>query len=116
MSFQKELLSYLEDAKKRGWISQSQFDFLYCQNPIRPVIYTLPKIHKSLSDPPGRPIVAQTDSLWSPLSKFVDFFIKPYVQTLPVYIKDSTDFIMKISNLTDLPDNVLLLTRDITSH
>ncbi len=114
-SFQQEILSYLEDAKKRGWISESEFGFLFCKHPIRPVIYTLPKVHKSLTDPPGRPIVAQTDSLLSPLSNYVDFFIKPFVQTLPAYIKDSTDFINKMSCINDLPENVLLLTLDITS-
>lgn len=113
--YQSEVFSFLENAKTQGWISQSDFNFLYCQHPIRPVFYTLPKIHKRLIDPPGRPIVAQTNSLLSPLSQYVDFFIKPYVQSLPSYIRDSTDFVNKISDLQDLPDDSLLLTLDITS-
>lgn len=74
-----------------------------------PVFYTLPKIHKRLVDPP------QTNSLLSPLSQYVDYFIKPFVQKWPFYIRDSTDFINKISVLWDLPDTVLLLTLDISS-
>ncbi len=31
--------------------------------------------------------------LLSPLSQYVDFFIKPFVQLLPSYIRDSSDFI-----------------------
>lgn len=58
ISFQQEIPSYLEDAKKRGWISESELDFLYCKLPTRPIIYTLAKVHKSLTNPPGRPIVA----------------------------------------------------------
>uniref|UniRef100_A0A8C6UMS7 Reverse transcriptase domain-containing protein n=1 Tax=Neogobius melanostomus TaxID=47308 RepID=A0A8C6UMS7_9GOBI len=115
VSFQKKLLSYLEDAKINNWISESDFDFLYCKFPVCPVMYTLPKIHKSLTDPPGRPIVAQTDSLWSPLSTFVDYFIKPYVQTLPAYVKDSTDFIEKCSSIINLTEDTFLLTLDISS-
>lgn len=49
------------------------------------------------------------------ISTFVDNFIRPYVQTLPAYIRDSTDFIEKCSSLIDLPDYVVLLTIDITS-
>lgn len=45
-SVQLEILSYLEDTKKRGWI-------IFCKHPIRPVIYTLPKVHKSLTDTHG---------------------------------------------------------------
>uniref|UniRef100_A0A8C1MFS3 Uncharacterized protein n=1 Tax=Cyprinus carpio TaxID=7962 RepID=A0A8C1MFS3_CYPCA len=95
--YQSEILTFLKNTKTQGWISQSEFDFLYCQHPIKPVFYTLPKIHKILIDPPGRPIVAQTNSLLSPLSQYVDVFIKPFVQLLQSYIKDSSDFINKIS-------------------
>ena len=114
-SFQKTVLSYLEEAKLKGWISKPEFDFLYNQHPIRPVFYTLPKIHKCLENPPGRPIVAQTDSLLSPLSAFVDFHIKPFAQSLPSYIKDSTDFINKISDIQNIPDDSLIVTLDVTS-
>lgn len=68
-----------------------------------PVFDMLPKIHKSLVNPKGRPIVASNDSLLEPLSDIVDHFIKPYVCTLPSYMKDSTDFINKISELNNLP-------------
>lgn len=114
-SFQKEIRTFLENAKLNGHISKDECDFLFCQCPIKPVLYTLPKIHKSMIDPPGRPIVAQNDSLLSPLSEFVDFFIKPIVHTLPSYIKDSTDLINKISLVSELPDDTVLLTLDVTS-
>lgn len=113
--YQSEILTFLKNTKTQGWISQSEFDFLYCQHPIKPVFYTLPKIHKILIDPPGRPIVAQTNSLLSPLSQYVDVFIKPFVQLLQSYIKDSSDFINKISEVNSLPETSLLLTLDLTS-
>lgn len=115
VTFQKKLSLYLQEAKLKNWLSESDCDFLYCKFPICPVFYTLPKIHKSLTNPPGHPIVAQTDSLWSPLSTFVDYYIKPYVQTLPTYIKDSSDFIEKCTTISNLPEETFLLTLDITS-
>ena len=115
LSFQREVFTFLDNAKTNGFISKPEFDFLYCQHPIRPVFYTLPKIHKSLVDPPGRPIVSQMNSLLSPLSEFVDFYNKPFVHKLPSYIKDSTDFINNISEISDLPEDTWLLTLDVTS-
>lgn len=115
IALQKEIKVFLENATQNQWITKTEFDFLYCQHPIRPVFYTLPKVHKSLTDPPGRPIVAQNDSLLSPLSEFVDFYIKEHVQKLPAFIRDTTDFINKIADLPNLADDVILVTFDIAS-
>lgn len=102
------------NTKTLGWISQNEFDFLYCQHPIRPVFYTLPKIHKSNWS--SRASHRGTDQFpfVSP-SQYVDFFIKPFLQVLPSYIRDSTDFINKTSELNGLPETSLLLTLDIKS-
>uniref|UniRef100_A0A3Q3GVP1 Uncharacterized protein n=1 Tax=Labrus bergylta TaxID=56723 RepID=A0A3Q3GVP1_9LABR len=70
--FQTEIVAYLEDAKKQVWISESEFQVFILQEP-----YTLPKVHKCLTNPAGRPKMALTDSIWSPLSKFDNCFIKP---------------------------------------
>ncbi|KAJ8261689.1 hypothetical protein GJAV_G00157210 [Gymnothorax javanicus] len=78
--FQQEICAYLNNASEKGWITKAEQDFLFCQHPIRPEFYTLHKICKSLSNLPSRPIVPQTNSLLAPLSEFVDFYIKPYVQ------------------------------------
>lgn len=55
----------------------------------------LPKVHNSLINHPGWPIVAHTDSFWFPLSKFVKK-------------------IREQKNPRDLGDNILLLTPHIT--
>lgn len=75
----------------------------------------LPRIHKSLIEPKGRPIVASNDSLLELLSNFVDHFIKPYVLKLPSYINDSTDDINKISEIKDLPGEIFLVTLNVQS-
>lgn len=65
-------------------------------------------------DPPGRPIMAQINSFISSIL-VCGLFYKPFVQKLPSYIRDSTDFINKVSELRDLPHTVLLLTLDVSS-
>ena len=52
-----------------------------------------------MSPPPGRPIVAAIDSVTSNISKFVDYHIKPMVENLPSYVKDTSHMISLIEGL-----------------
>ena len=95
--FNEEVLCFLKSALCDGYISHDVFNFLFQEHPVRPVLYTLPKIHKSIVEPvPGRPIVAGTQSLTEPISKYIDLHIKELVFRLPSFVKDTTDFLNKI--------------------
>ncbi|CAJ0960113.1 unnamed protein product [Ranitomeya imitator] len=54
-------------------------DFLTKANPIIPVFYTLPKVHKNFEESPGRPIVASAESILSPLSIFLEKILTPLI-------------------------------------
>ena len=41
------------------------------------------------------------------LSEFVDFYIQPVVKNLPDIIKDTTDYLCRLKDLGDIPDNVI---------
>lgn len=43
----------------------------------------LPKIHKSVKNPTGRPVISGSESPTEPVSKYIDYFIKPFVSSLP---------------------------------
>jgi peptide-methionine (R)-S-oxide reductase len=58
--------------------------------------YMLPKIHKSVIDPPGRPIVSGVNGPTENLSKLVDHWLQRYVMDLPSYIKDTTDMLQTL--------------------
>ncbi|CAJ0960174.1 unnamed protein product [Ranitomeya imitator] len=60
-----------------GILDQKTCSYLTNSNPTTPVYYTFPKI---LENPPGRPIVASTDSLLSPISKYLEKIITPLIQ------------------------------------
>ena len=49
------------------------------------------------------------------MSEIVDFFLQPYMPTIPSSIQDTDDFIRRIRNITDLPSDVLLVTLDVVS-
>ena len=79
--------------------------------------YLLPKIHKVKTPgefPPGRPIISANGCPTERISAFVDENIKGAVPKLKSHIKDTTDFIHKVENLT-LPQNHILVTFDVVS-
>jgi len=76
----------------------------------------LPKIHKKLTPPPGRPIVSSIGSPKERISALVDENLQPFVQNLPSYIKDTRDFLTKLS-VINLPSHIetILVTVDVES-
>ena len=80
-------------------ISDKTGDYLYIDNPRTSKFYLLPKIHKNVIPPPGRPIVSANSCPTERISQFVDHFIQPIVPTLPAYIRDSGHFLNIIRGL-----------------
>ena len=78
--------------------------------------YLLPKIHKRLSDIPGRPVISNCGTPTEKASEFVDFHLKPIMQNGWSCIRDSNDFIKEIKNLKNRPSkpsNSILVTADV---
>ena len=73
----------------------------------------LPKIHKKGT--PGRPICSTVCHPTCQISKWVDKDTQKYAQQADSYIKDTTDFILKLKELPELPKDSLLVTLDVTS-
>ena len=50
------------------------------------------------------------------LSEYANHFLKPLMNHIKSYVKDSTNFLQGIISLNDkLPDNIILLTIDVKS-
>ncbi len=49
------------------------------------------------------------------ISEFVDHFLNPTTFHLPAYMRDTTDFLHKLDQIKDLPNNTLLVTLDVES-
>lgn len=65
--------------------------------------YHQPKIHKSLVNPPGRPIVSGIDGPTDTLSKLADSWLQDVVTRLPSYIKDSTHVLHLLEEWNMMP-------------
>jgi hypothetical protein len=48
------------------------------------------------------------------ISEFIDFHFRPFVENLPSHIKDTTDYLKKMENLT-IKENTTLVTMDVAS-
>jgi hypothetical protein len=104
------------------FITTKQMDFIWVLPEGKPRnFYLLPKIHKPLPKwpqqgrmAPGRPIVSDTGSESYQLSKFLAHVIHPLATTHPSYVKDTPDFINKITNAA-IPPHSILATLDVSS-
>ncbi|XP_061170257.1 uncharacterized protein LOC133179540 [Saccostrea echinata] len=121
----------LSEMNTKGVLDNIIYDFLRKAKDTRiGRLYLLPKIHKlnietfneiknngswnSPIIPPGRPIISQIGSPTERISQYVDYFLAPVVQTLSTYIRDSSDFILKVEQLRPHA-KCLRVSYDVTS-
>ncbi|XP_073516867.1 uncharacterized protein [Phyllobates terribilis] len=97
-----------------GIINKQEKDFMMVRKPTIPTFYILPKVHKDLVCPPGRPIVSGIGSICEKACIYVDFFLQPLATSLPSYLRDSSHLIQSLNSLS-LPDQFLLITVDVES-
>ncbi|XP_078520512.1 uncharacterized protein LOC144785528 [Lissotriton helveticus] len=115
IQIQNEVGRLVNAAKEAGILGPKESEYLVKQHPRTPHLYFLPKVHKDPKIPPGRPIVSGCDSVFEPISKFVDVFLKPLVVQVPSYLRDTMDFINKVEGLAFDPSCQLLASMDVSS-
>ncbi|XP_071999215.1 uncharacterized protein [Engystomops pustulosus] len=109
-----ELTTMLEQAFEDNIITRNQLMALLPKYPKVSSFYLLPKVHKELNNPPGRPIVAGMGSLCEPICRYVDHHLYPLVEELPSYLKDTTDILRKLDGIY-LDKDMYLVTCDVES-
>lgn len=93
-----------------------------------PYFYHIPKLHKDDNAtsaaiakgariPPkaGRPIVSGIGWVTERISIWIDDKLQTAVKRLPAFVQGTSDFILAIEELTNLPTNCKLVTGDVTS-
>lgn len=81
------------------------------------VFYTVPKIHKNLNRPPGRPIVSTRGTVLEPLSTYIDSYLRPLLSRTPSFLRDTTDFLRVLKSCSAMASEeaILLVTLDVRS-
>ena len=110
-----DINQFVKTIHNKQLIDYTTFKFLYIDKPTRkPTLYLLPIIHKP--DVPGRPIISGCGGPTVRLSEYNDFYLKPLMNNIDSYVKDSTDFLKRIFKLNNIPNNNnILLTIDVKS-
>uniref|UniRef100_A0A8C5PR15 Reverse transcriptase domain-containing protein n=1 Tax=Leptobrachium leishanense TaxID=445787 RepID=A0A8C5PR15_9ANUR len=112
--YKEELRVLITEGKESGILTAKEFDFLFSEFSVIALFYILPKIHKSLDAPPGRPIISGIDSQTSNLSKYIDFFLQPVVKKTRSYLKDTSHILRDLERI-NWEAGMMFATIDVTS-
>uniref|UniRef100_A0A8C5WHF8 Reverse transcriptase domain-containing protein n=1 Tax=Leptobrachium leishanense TaxID=445787 RepID=A0A8C5WHF8_9ANUR len=110
----KKFDKYIQKGENNEFLNEKETDYLTVKYPKIPVFYHLPKVHKNLNKPPGRPIVSGIDSISSKVAEYLDHLLQPIVRKIPSYLKDTGDIIRSLNTIT-WEENFLLVTCDVRS-
>ena len=113
--YKKELALLIDLGKKKDILNKKESKYLMPETCRTPVIYTVPKIHKSRENPPGRPIVNGIDSLTARMGQYIDYFIQPAVQATPAHLKDTKHILQLLDTVPVSEGRTLIATADVTS-
>ena len=97
-------------------ISSSEFKYFsynYKKSTNLGKMYLLPKIHKRLENVPGRLVISNCGTPTEKVSEFLDYHLKPTMQSAKSSMKDTLDFLSKLNELDELPENAILITTDV---
>ena len=75
-------------------------------------LYFLPKIHKRLYDAPGHSVISNCGTPTEKMSEYLDYNLKPIMGLAKSYIRDTSDFLKRLKELVNVPQNALLVTSD----
>ena len=87
--FAKKVSEAVEEIFDDGCITEKNMRYLIVDQPKAGRFYLLPKIHEAGNL--GRPIVLANGHPTVKISRFVDIHLQPHVNSLPSYLKDTTD-------------------------
>jgi len=105
--------NHLKRLEKAGKISSEIYNKVRPVGSAPPRLYGLPKVHKSLSNPPYRPILNMRNSYASNLAKYLDTLLKPFIPR-ENELKDSFHFVASIQE-GNIPVDNFLVSFDVKS-
>jgi hypothetical protein len=110
-----EVLAQIDKMYDEGELDISVVNYLHDQETKTARFYLLPKIHKGINPPPGRPIVSANGCPTERISQLVDHFLNPLSNLHKSYVKDTTHFLNTLNQIGKVPENSLLVTFDVCS-
>ena len=103
----------LSRVKNRGDIPNETLEYFFINKPKLGRFYLLPKIHKRLHNVPVRAGTSNSGFFTENISAFLEYQLKSLSQKNKSFIKGTNDFLKKLNELRDLPDDFILSTIDV---
>lgn len=72
-----------------GLLLKREYEYLSVDDYNIPTFYCIPKLHKSLQKPPGRPIVSAIRGPLDRIGGYLDSLLKDMVYNLKSYVQDT---------------------------
>lgn len=113
-SYCREYGNIITKALSRNVIDKQTWTYLNTQEPKVLTFYALPKVHKSLTNPSGRPIISGCGCLTENASSLIDTYLGPHVKSLFLFVQDMIDLIKLIEGIS-VPKDAWLVTLDVES-
>lgn len=95
-------------------ITKKELDHLLVGEFNTPTLYTILKLHKSLTNPPGRQIISVIKGPLERIGKYMDALIKQLVYDLPSFVRDTRDVLSRFEDVP-CPGGALLIGIDVES-
>ena len=108
----KKVNNRVQRAHEEGCISDSTLDYLLVNSTAKAGrFYLLPKLHKKGC--PGRPVISGCNTPTENISEFVDYHLKSLVASIPSFVKDTNDFLHKLTDIDTLPEGAIMVSIDV---
>ncbi len=107
-SLKKDINGFLTSAFNSQMITETEWQFLTCKYPVRPVLYVLPK------DTSQYPKTSDRQLCRISYGTFIGHYLRPIVAEQPSYLRDTSDFIDQLKSVK-VDKNIKLVTLDVVS-
>ena len=104
----------LNNLKAMNSISDQNYKAMLQTDARLATFYMLTKIHKNLTNSPGRPIMSGNGHPTEWISAWLDRKLQPIVQNLPTYLKDTTHLLQLLKTFKITP-HTRIISLDVTS-
>ena len=101
--------------EEEGQLTDSELTFFgrgFFNSDRIPQFYGMPKIHKEEKILPWRPVTSQCGSASAIVSRYIDYYLQKYIQSIPSYTQSSINLIYDFNNLEKLPSTARMMKSD----
>ena len=112
LSYTRKVRGALKSIETKGNLTRGQYLQLYPSDPLPPLFYGLPKVHKP--DVPLRPIVSMVGSVTYDIAKHLAPILAPLVGNSECHVRNSADFVQFARTLS-LAEDETMVSFDVKS-